>query len=137
MWMDLGHAARSRTLQKNDRTMRTSRELRGLRKQASVDERNGEICIRFPLDNDAAVNAVIANGQALHADVEVEALAHETNERGMPLRRIDQQLMARAVAAGFGRGFVMSCGIDGTGHAQLRPLPVIQGNVALAPSIQL
>jgi hypothetical protein len=37
------------------------------------------IRIRLPLDNDAAVEAVVADGQAFHTDVEVVASASETD----------------------------------------------------------
>src|SRR5262249_29723661 len=101
-------------LQQNDWTMSTLRKLRGLRKQPSVHQRDGEIRIRLPLDHNAPIEAVIADGQSLHADIEVGALAGETNQRGRKLRRIDQELMTRALAAGSNRGLAMFYGIDGT-----------------------
>jgi hypothetical protein len=45
-------------------------------------------------------------------DVEVVALPSEIDQRGMPLRRVDQQLTTREVAAGFGRGLKMFSDID-------------------------
>jgi hypothetical protein len=49
--MDVWHALWPRTLEENDRPMRTSRELRRLRKQMSIDQRQREIGVRLPLDN--------------------------------------------------------------------------------------
>src|SRR5437867_3077839 len=127
MRMDRRHACWSRALQKNDRSMRTLRQPRGLKKQAPVRQRDSEICIRLPLDNDAAAKAVIADGQVFDADVEAVALLSEIDQRGMPLRRIDQQLMTREVAADFGRGSTMSCDIDGTGHLERGRLHLVHG----------
>jgi len=84
MWVNIRHAVRPRSLEENDRAMRASRERCGLREQTPVCKRDGEIRIRLPLDDNATVKAIIADGQVLHADVELVALAHEIDQCGVP-----------------------------------------------------
>lgn len=102
--MDIGHARRPRTLEENERAMRASRELRGLKEQSSVCKREGEIRMRLPFDDNATVKTIIADGQVLHADVEVVALAREIEQSGVPFRRIDSKLMTYdSIASGYRR----------------------------------
>ena len=98
--MNLRHARRSRSLERNDRAMRASRELRSLTEQASVRQRDREIGTGFSLDNDAAIEAVIADGQVFQADVELVAFAGEPDQRGLSLGGIDQQFMTADIVAG-------------------------------------
>ena len=133
--MDIRHARRPRTLQENDGTMRTSRESRGLWEQTSVHEGEREIGVRLPLDDNAAVEPVIADGQVLDAYVEVVALAGEIDQSGMPLRRIDQELVTHAFAAvGSGRCLAMFRDIDRTGHVW-RGKPKVRGPVKQRTSV--
>src|ERR1700682_44627 len=48
--------------------------------------------MRLPLDHNATVKAIIADGQVLYTDVEVNAPAREVEQNGVPLRRIDPKL---------------------------------------------
>ena len=95
--------------------MRTSRELCSLGEQSSVCKRKREIGIRFPLDNNAAVNPIIADGKVLDVHREVVALAGEVDQSGMAFGVVDQELMTRRLAAGFCRRLTLR-DIDSTGH---------------------
>ena len=56
----------------------------------------------LPLDDNATVKAIVADGQVLHADVEVVALAREIEQSGMPFRRIDPKLVTYdAIPSGY------------------------------------
>jgi hypothetical protein len=55
--------------------MRTSRELRRLRKQMSIDQRQREIGVRLPLDNNSSTDTIVADRQMLYSYVEVVRLA--------------------------------------------------------------
>jgi hypothetical protein len=65
------------------------------REQSSICKGKREIGIRLPLDNNAAVNPIIADGQVPDVHREVVALAGEIDQSGMPLRGVDQELMTR------------------------------------------
>ncbi len=47
--------------------------------------------MRLALDNNATVKAIIADGQVLHADIEVVALAREIEQSRVSFRRIDSK----------------------------------------------
>ena len=49
--------------------------------------------MRLPLDDHVTVKTIVADGQVLHADVEVVALAREIEQSGVPFRRIDPKLV--------------------------------------------
>jgi hypothetical protein len=55
--------------------------------------------VRLPLNDNATVKAVIADGQVLYPDVEIVALAREIEQSGVPLRMIDPKLVAYAAIA--------------------------------------
>ena len=60
--------------------------------------------MRLPLDDNATVKAIITDGQVLHANVEVVALAREIQQSGVPFRRIDTKLVTYdAIALGYRR----------------------------------
>lgn len=60
--------------------------------------------MRLPLDDNATVKAIVADGQVLHVDVEVAALAREIKQSGVPFGRIDPKLVTYdAIASGHGR----------------------------------
>ena len=69
--------------------MWASSERRRLREKPSVHERAREISIRLPFDDDAAVDAVVADGEMHHLDVEVIALSGEIEYRGVSFRKVD------------------------------------------------
>jgi hypothetical protein len=68
--------------------------------QSSICEGKCEPGIRLPLDNDAAVNPIIADGQVLDAHREIVGLAGEFDQSGTARRGVDQKLMTRQLAAG-------------------------------------
>ena len=49
--------------------------------------------MRLPPDHNATVKTIIADGQVLYTDVEVNAPAREVEQNGVPLRRIDPKLV--------------------------------------------
>ena len=65
----------------------------------------GEIRIRLPLDDNATIETIVADRQALHPYFEIAALAHEFEQSSVPLRLINQQLMTHKVPAGSSRAF--------------------------------
>ena len=75
--MDIRHAQRPRSLEENDKSLSASREISGLREHAPVCERDGEIGVRLALDDNRTVETIVADGQVLHANIEVVALARE------------------------------------------------------------
>src|SRR5262249_3422506 len=98
MWMDVRHVRRPRAFQENERTMRTSREPRGLQEQAAVCQRDGKIRIRLPLDDDAAIEAVVADRQAFHPYLEIAALVPRIELITVAMRRPNQQLITALTA---------------------------------------
>jgi hypothetical protein len=81
--MDIWHPQWLWAFEQNDRPMRALREGRGLREQASIDERDREVSIRLPFDHDAAVDEVVADWEMHHLDVEVFALSRQTEHCGV------------------------------------------------------
>lgn len=72
--------------------------------------------MRLALDDNAAVNPIIAEGQVLDVHGEVVALAGKLDQSGTALRGIDQEIMTRELAtAGFRRRLTLR-DIDRTGH---------------------
>ena len=78
--------------------------------------------MRLPLDDNATVEAVIADSQLLHAHIEVVALARESEQGRVSFRRIDAQIVTHdAIASGWRcprDSFHDSDDVDyiGTGH---------------------
>ena len=73
--------------------MGASSEDGGLPEQSPVGEREREIGVRLPLNDHAAVDAVISDCKTLHPYLEVRALMYEIAERGMSLGTIHANLM--------------------------------------------
>jgi hypothetical protein len=90
--------------------------------------------MRLPLDDNAAVKAIIADGQVLHPDIEVVALAREIEQSSMSFRRIDPKLVTYdTIASGYRRHANTFHDIDdvdyiGTGHVW-RGKPKARGSV--------
>ena len=90
--------------------------------------------MRLPLDDNVTVKAIIADGQVLHADVEVVALAREIEQSGVPFRRIDPKLVTYdGIASSYGGpgdAFRYTDDVDyiGTGHVW-RGRPKVHGEV--------
>ena len=65
------------SLEKNDRSMRRSRESSSLREQSPVYQRDREVSVGLPLDDDRVVDAIVSDGEALDVDLEILTLAKE------------------------------------------------------------
>jgi hypothetical protein len=88
----------------------------------------------LPLDDNATIKAIIADGQVLYTDVEVVGLAREIEQSGVPFRRIDPKLMTDDALASAcrrrGNTFHDIDDVDyiGVGHVW-REKPKVRGSV--------
>jgi len=96
MRMDIGHAIWLGTFKQNYRSMRTSSECGGLRKESPICKRGREIRVSFSLNKDTVINQVIAGPEAHHTDLEVTAFAGEFQQRGVLLGTIDMEPVGHA-----------------------------------------
>ena len=94
--MDIGHAIWLGTFKQNYRSMRTSSECGGLRKESPICKRGREIRVSFSLNKDTVINQVIAGPEAHHTDLEVTAFAGEFQQRGVSLGTIDTEPVGHA-----------------------------------------
>jgi hypothetical protein len=90
--------------------------------------------MRLAFDDNATVNAIIADGQVFHADVEVVALSRESKQGGVPFRRIDSKLVTYdTTAPGYRRRvttFHDTDNVDFTGIGRVwRGKPKVRGSV--------
>ena len=95
MWMNIGHLRWLGTFEQNDRPMGTSRQNCRLGKEPAIRERRREIGVRLSFHDHAFVDAVVAYREACHLHVEVTRCSREIQQCGLPLRKVDAQLVSR------------------------------------------
>jgi hypothetical protein len=110
MRVNVGHVCRRGTFEQDDRPVGTSSERRRLRKEASIRQRRGEICVSLPLDNDAAVNVVITDSKTLHLNIEVAAFPCEVEQCGVSFRDVDAKPVSSRSRHGIALGISVSTG---------------------------
>jgi len=74
--------------------MGTSSKRCRLRKKTSVYKRRRKVGICLPFDEHTTTNEVIADREALQADLEVATLPSKLEQRGLPLGIVDAKLVA-------------------------------------------
>ena len=98
--MDVRHSVRSGPLEKNDRSLRRTREDRSLREQSPIRQRDCEVGVGFPFDHDGIVDAVVADSQPLNLDFEVVTLTKKAEQCRVPLSAVDAYAVARSLGSG-------------------------------------
>jgi len=88
------HLGWPRAFEQQDGPVRTSSKRGSLGKQPAVHERCREIGVRLPLDDDAAVDDVIADFELLELDSKMLGLPDEIQKNRVSFGKVDAELMS-------------------------------------------